>query len=99
MNGGGGYLDLFSGNGGGGGYTGILMVSSSRSSSAAHYNYKTYLVMGRGTDHTATQIGTKTSGAGAPFTLSVPANGLFRITNTDTNACIISIAWYGNNGG
>jgi hypothetical protein len=81
---------------GGGGYQGFLLVSNTVTSNANTRTQQTYSVFGRSTDSSIQQIATDNgTTAGAAFTVTTPANGLIRVTNTSGSTCSVSMQFFG----
>ena len=80
----------------GSGYQGFLSVSCTDESQANNRTQATYSIFGRGASATITQIATANgSGGGASFTVTIPSNGVIRITNTSGVVCTISAQFFG----
>jgi hypothetical protein len=65
------------------GYQGFLSIANTQNSNANVRTQTTYSVFGRGSTATFTQIATADGPTGgASFTVTIPSNGVIRITNT-----------------
>jgi hypothetical protein len=83
----------------GGGNYGILMVGSYLASNSEFHTMTHYAFMSRGTGFTATPIGTKNGpSGGVAFTISMPSNGVIRVTNNDAGAVNLSVQFIGSKG-
>ena len=91
----GGYLDITLATTGGASNFGILGIQAGNT---GNYTQTMYAFMSRATTYTATPIGTKNIGTGKAFSLSMPSNGVVRITNDDAAATGIAVYFVGSYG-
>jgi len=83
-------------NDGGGGFQGFLAVSNTNASNASERTQATYSVFGRGTQSSIQQIATANGGSsGKTFTVTVPSNGVIRITNTSNSTNSVCVQFFG----
>ena len=94
-----GTLDLQTSATGGGGFNGFLAVQNSVTADANIRTHTIYAVFGRGTSATFTSLATGNGSSAAAFTLTVPSNGLIRMTNDHGATTSGSLMWMGVPGG
>ena len=80
----------------GGGYQGILVVSNTITANANARTQRTYSIFGRGTTSSIQQIHSVngTSG-GAAFTITIPSNGIIRLTNNAGHETTVYMQFFG----
>jgi hypothetical protein len=92
-------VDLNLINTGGATNCGILVIHSAHTAGATFHTQKVYAFMSRGTGFTATENGTRTGpGGSSVFSLTMPSNGVVRITNDSGNTVDIDAVFYGLRG-
>jgi len=74
---------------------GILIVGNWLVINPGVYDQKVYAFMSMGVSYTATEIGTQVAGGGRTFTLSMPSNGVVRVTNTSDQTTTVVIQFMG----
>ncbi len=80
----------------GGGYQGFMLVSNTATGGANVRTQTTFSVFGRGTDASIQQIATDDGTSGAcVFTVTVPSNGVIRVTNTSIFNTSVHIQFFG----
>ena len=90
-----GTLDI-STNTSGGGYQGFLTVANTVVGNSVVRTQATYSVFGLGTENSIQTIHSANgSGGGASFTVTIPSNGVIRVTNTSGSATDIYIQFFG----
>ena len=80
---------------GGYGTMGTLLVESCSSSNAGIATRTAYISLGRGATYTFTSIATQNGASASSFTVTSPANGTIRVTNTSGVNADITIAYFG----
>ena len=76
------------------GFHGFLIFSITSTGNANIRTAATYSIFGRGSDFQDTQIAIHNSGAGIPFTLSKPNNGVVRLQNNSSVNCQSTMVFY-----
>ena len=92
---GGGSIEIET-SGSGAGYAGFLIVTSANSGSALTATYKTFSVMGRGSNFSSFEIHSMNGSSGSmPFSISSDTAGFVKITNDSVNSTRIEARYYG----
>jgi len=91
-----GTLDLQVGSTSGSGFQGFVIVTNTLNSNTNSRTHTTFSLFSRGTDASIQTISTDNgTTSGAAFTLSVPSNGIIRVTNNTASTCSVYIQYFG----
>lgn len=92
-----GTLDIDTGAGGAS-WAGTISVCHANAANASNRTQGTYAIEGRGTNFSTATILNTVNGTGAAFTISVPSNGVIRLTNTSGATTFASMSFTGTQG-
>lgn len=93
----GGTLDIDTGVGAAS-WAGTISVCHANASNASNRTQGVYAIEGRGTTFSTSTILNTPAGTGAAFTISVPSNGVIRLTNTSGAVTFASMSFTGTQG-